>query len=277
MVVFFLLIFTLLFNAFLKHPSENIYFKTEENEKFYNFGGPVEKDLTTITDYPQDKKNRESLSNPTYKIQEIGSLEANQSHLVSDLYINKNTIKYKVKKGDTLEKIAQQFNISTSTILANNNIKKLNIGSWIVIKKFEDEKFSKENQFENLPLLKNYFSLPAKGWNWGKLHEYNAIDIANQCGTPVYASAEGVVINDPSLEKEEYPWNKGYGLFILIEHQNGTKTRYAHLSKSLVKIGDFVKKGQKIGLMGNTGESHGPTGCHLHFEVYGAQNPFALE
>jgi murein DD-endopeptidase MepM/ murein hydrolase activator NlpD len=111
------------------------------------------------------------------------------------------------------------------------------------------------------------FILPTTGINWGKLHPKNAVDIAASCGTPVYASESGLVVN---LAKNG--WNSGYGKYIEIEHLGGIKTLYAHLSAINVSIGDYLTKGEKIGEIGETGES---TGCHLHFEVKGAKNPFA--
>ena len=119
----------------------------------------------------------------------------------------------------------------------------------------------------SLPSLRGYFVMPTTGFNWGKLHNRNAIDIANACGTNVTAAQEGMVVG-----AEEDGWNGGYGGNVVIEHPNGTKTRYAHLQKLFVATGDYVEQREKIGLMGNTGES---TGCHLHFEVEGAKNPFA--
>lgn len=127
-----------------------------------------------------------------------------------------------------------------------------------------------------LPDLKNYFALPAKGWNWGELHDHNAVDIANKCGSPVFAAADGVVVPDERFGDGMSGWNEGYGMFVFIEHMNGTKTRYAHLGAVNVKIGQVVSQGDAIGLIGNTGNTHGPTGCHVHFEVYGAKNPFAV-
>jgi murein DD-endopeptidase MepM/ murein hydrolase activator NlpD len=116
--------------------------------------------------------------------------------------------------------------------------------------------------------------MPAYGYDWGILHHYNAVDIAASCGTPVVAAAEGLVVPDDSFGDGVDGWNGGYGSFVLIEHPfgDGVRTRYAHLGKALVSIGDYVKQGQEIGIMGDTGEA---TGCHVHFEVYGAQNPFA--
>ena len=121
----------------------------------------------------------------------------------------------------------------------------------------------------------SYFSPPASGWNWGIIHENNAVDIANRCGAPVYAAAEGIIIPDQKLGDGNEDWNNGYGLFILIEHPNNTETRYAHLEKIVSSVGHYVGKGDLIGFMGNTGNTHGPTGCHLHFEVLGAENPLA--
>ncbi len=87
-----------------------------------------------------------------------------------------------------------------------------------------------------------------------KLHE--GIDIAAPIGTPVYASADGRVIFSG--------YKEGYGLCIEISHENGIITRYAHLSRSLVSIGQKIKRGEIIGKVGSTGRS---TGSHLHYEV----------
>ncbi|MEK7593423.1 MAG: M23 family metallopeptidase [Patescibacteria group bacterium] len=150
------------------------------------------------------------------------------------------------------------------------------------------EEFSGENSAalnQNNPLvyeplnknIGNYFSPPTYGWNWGVIHDNNAVDIANRCGTPVYAANEGLAVPDEKLGNGDSGFNNGYGIFILIEHPNGTKTRYAHLSKTVVEPGVSVSKGELIAYMGNTGNTHGPSGCHLHFEVLGAENPLAKE
>ncbi|MPM04148.1 hypothetical protein SDC9_50420 [bioreactor metagenome] len=83
------------------------------------------------------------------------------------------------------------------------------------------------------------------------------IDLAGKIGTPVYATGDGVV-TDPLGSMT------GYGNVIVINHGFGFKTLYAHLSKKLVKEGEKVKRGQIIGLLGNTGPSTGP---HVHYEV----------
>ncbi|MEI7690536.1 MAG: peptidoglycan DD-metalloendopeptidase family protein [bacterium] len=95
-----------------------------------------------------------------------------------------------------------------------------------------------------------------------------AIDIPNNVGTPIFAADSG------KISEAKYGYNGGYGNTILIDHGDGTQTRYAHMS-SLAIIGGYVSKGQVIGYMGSTGRS---TGSHLHFEVIigGArQNPMS--
>ncbi len=87
-----------------------------------------------------------------------------------------------------------------------------------------------------------------------KMHE--GIDISAPIGTPVYASADGRVIFSG--------YKEGYGLCVEISHENGIITRYGHLSRILVSIGQKVKRGEIIGKVGSTGRS---TGSHLHYEV----------
>jgi murein DD-endopeptidase MepM/ murein hydrolase activator NlpD len=131
-----------------------------------------------------------------------------------------------------------------------------------------DEEEEKKAAAPKLATPARYFVQPASGLNWGTLHGRNAVDIANVCGTAVVAAASGVVIDGDGSGN----WNGGYGNFIFVQHANGSKTKYAHLRSLQVSVGDEVSRGQEIGKMGNTGRS---TGCHLHFEVYGATNPFA--
>ena len=206
------------------------------------------------------------------------AIMGDSSPLIGIVPLGNGMMKYKVRRGDTLSSVAGQFRTTVAEIkLANQNTKNLTPGSWVVIPSVvASGTLSVATSSTNLPNLRGYFSLPAVGWNWGTLHPYNAVDIANQCGTPVSAAADGLVVSDPNLGDGSSGWNDGYGIFVLVEHPNGTKTRYAHLAKVLVKVGDVVTKGQEIGLMGNTGNTQGPTGCHLHFEVYGAKNPFAI-
>ncbi len=97
---------------------------------------------------------------------------------------------------------------------------------------------------------------------------HTGVDLDGDYTDAIYASADGTI--------ETAGWNSGgYGLQIVIDHGNGYKTRYGHTSKMFVGVGDHVKKGQTIAMVGTTGRS---TGTHLHFEVYRngkRQNPLA--
>ncbi len=90
----------------------------------------------------------------------------------------------------------------------------------------------------------------------GGRRQHQGIDLAAPTGTPVYATADGVVGRADLYST--------YGLFISIEHGASMETRYAHLSRLAVAAGDNVKKGDLIGYVGSTGRSTGP---HLHYEV----------
>lgn len=79
---------------------------------------------------------------------------------------------------------------------------------------------------------------------------------------PIVAAAPGKVV-----EAKQSGWNGGYGNVVVIDHGNGYMTRYGHNSKVLVKVGQEVKAGDQIAVMGKTGRVYGQTGIHLHFEV----------
>mgnify|MGYP000380024533 CR=1 FL=1 len=87
---------------------------------------------------------------------------------------------------------------------------------------------------------------------------HNGMDFKADIGTPVYATADGVV------EFAGYNKRSGFGKLIILQHSFGFRTYFAHLNNIYVKNGDFIHKGQKIGASGNTGISTGP---HLHYEV----------
>jgi len=87
-----------------------------------------------------------------------------------------------------------------------------------------------------------------------RMHE--GTDMAGSYGTPIYATADGVITNAG--------WDSGYGRLVKIRHDFGIETRYAHLSQIRVEVGQRVSRGDQIGDMGNSGRS---TGTHLHYEV----------
>lgn len=237
----------------------------------------------------------------------------------------KDIIEYTVEPGDTFESIAQNFNISTNTILWANNLTKnstLKVGQSIVVlpvsgvlhvvkngdtvseiaksykAKTEDivsfnELTSQGDVFigdilivpggtipvkqapqvaAQTPLANNFFILPVEGTVTQGLHFYNAVDVANKCGTSFYAAASGVV------QRVMYGWNLGGGNYITILHPNGVVSYYGHFMTAFVKPGDTVNVGDRIGLVGGgkgmagSGKS---TGCHLHFDIRGAKNPLS--
>lgn len=187
-------------------------------------------------------------------------------------------ILYSVREGETPESIASSFGLTLGQLSGFNrgiDLADISMGTTLVIPGGKPEDISRMvTPSKKLPRIPGYFTMPTKGFNWGRLHGYNAVDIANSCGTEVDAAAEGLVVPDDSLGDGSSGWNDGYGKFVLLEHPNGTKTRYAHLESVSVTIGDYLREGAALGTMGNTGNVHGPTGCHLHFEIYGAENPF---
>ena len=90
----------------------------------------------------------------------------------------------------------------------------------------------------------------------GGRRQHKGIDLAMPTGTPVYATADGMISKADRFAS--------YGLFISIEHGGNIQTRYGHLSRLNVAAGQTVKKGDLIGYVGSTGRSTGP---HLHYEV----------
>ena len=123
---------------------------------------------------------------------------------------------------------------------------------------------SKDQLLASAVISSGYYIRPIVGGRRSQgLHGRNAVDFAAPTGTPILASAAGTVVFSGR--------NGGYGNLIVIEHNNGTQTAYAHNSKNLVKQGDVVEQGDIIGRVGSTGKSTGP---HVHFEIRGAKNPF---
>ncbi|MGK2912377.1 MAG: M23 family metallopeptidase [Sphingobium sp.] len=112
---------------------------------------------------------------------------------------------------------------------------------------------------EKLSLTSNY-GVRSDPFN-GSARMHKGIDIPGPIGTPVYATADGVV--------SRAGWASGYGNLVEISHGNGMETRYGHMSKLIVAPNTHVRRGQLIGLMGSTGRS---TGSHLHYEVRVAGN-----
>ncbi|MEJ2035277.1 MAG: DUF5930 domain-containing protein [Maritimibacter sp.] len=105
-----------------------------------------------------------------------------------------------------------------------------------------------------MPVKSSFRYSSPYGMRWGRMHE--GIDMAGPRGTPIYASADGVV--------KRAGWVSGSGRFVEIQHDFGITTRYGHMSALHVTKGQWVSLGDRIGDMGSTGHS---TGNHLHYEI----------
>lgn len=166
-------------------------------------------------------------------------------------------IMYRVSPGESLESIARKFDLKAETIMKDNNLKdpsSLKIDQNLILRGAKPE-FSYQDR------LDQKFMYPIKtritsyyGPRWGRMHE--GLDFAAPMGSPIRAVSSGRVVYSG--------WATGYGYVVIIQHQRGLRTLYAHNSKLLVSEGESVGKGEVVARSGNTGNSTGP---HLHFEV----------
>gem|GEM_PF-6739739 len=206
------------------------------------------------------------------KLQELSSTTHGSDELLS-LSKSKESLPYSVYKTNTLKRqtfLLSEASANTVTLSAvSANIRKLagQTSQGIAKASINGQDLAKSrvnlsaysHQLSTYPdfaptsgVLTEYMgyrTTPREGFHGG-------IDIANAKGTPIYASAAGIV----SLSGT----NGDYGLCVIIDHGNGYTTVYAHNSELIVSQGDRVIKGQLIALMGSTGYS---TGNHCHFEV----------
>lgn len=195
-------------------------------------------------------------------------------------------VKHKVKKGETVDAIAKKYKAESEKIIAFNDLPadgRINNNDELIVPDGEIPpppappkpkpapapaiKVASSDKPANVSSTgTGYYIFPTTGRNYGRIHSNNGVDVANSCGTPVYAAADGTV------NTSKNGWNGGYGNYVKISHTNGTETLYGHFQTRGVSVGDTISKGQFVGYMGTTGRS---TGCHLHFEVHGARNPLA--
>lgn len=190
-------------------------------------------------------------------------------------------VMHTVKKGDTLLSIAKKYQTFSDEIFIFNDLEdegSIQIGQELIIPNGRLSSVTSLSlsgglkpmtiDISHLPKTDGFFAYPISGgWNRGVFHYYNAVDIVSSCGSPIYAAADGIIVEAKGTGR----YNYGYGNLIKIQHYNGTTTVYGHLSELSVKEGDKVYQGDLIGKMGDTGNAEC---CHLHFEVRGAQNPF---
>ena len=191
-------------------------------------------------------------------------------------------VRYTVKKGDTLASIAKALHADPGEIMTFNDLVSDHVaaGDQIIVpngeiaappappKKTVARTSGASSSGGGSATYAGYFMRPLVGGvRTQGVHGYNGVDLGAAQGTPFMASAPGEVIVARSSG-----WNGGYGQYIVIRHDNGTQTLYAHASEIIVGVGQRVVQGQVIGYVGNTGRSTGP---HLHFEIRGGpRNPF---
>lgn len=187
-----------------------------------------------------------------------------------------------VKKGETVSSIAKLYRINKEKIIKFNELDEkgtIYVGDLLIIpggkpparKVLASGKYYQKSYPDSSRSISQYFiwPIPSPRYITQGLHWYNAIDMSTgKCNDPVYASAGGTV--------QKTGYDRWMGKYIRILHPNGVVTVYGHLSRVIVVPGQKVSQGQIIGYIGYTGRTipPGPSGCHLHFEVRGARNPF---
>jgi len=172
-----------------------------------------------------------------------------------------------VKSGETVSSLAQRYKADKKEIAFCNELEdeKISVGDILIIPGGEMPRTVVPRISSPILATNTWLISPASGYISQGLHWHNAIDIANNCGTPIYAAASGTV--------QATGYHGVAGNYIRILHANGVVTFYGHLSRFNVSSGQNVAQGSLIGYMGNTGFTIGRTGCHVHFEVRGAANP----
>jgi LysM repeat protein len=208
-----------------------------------------------------------SRNNPIHKLPS----HINVPKIISTTYVKPTTSfsgGYKVKTKDTLSLIAKKYKMSLDSLKKMNGLKgdlirvgqvlRIN-GSKPVVNQLAGSTITRYKVFA-LPVLSgkvtSRFGYRRDPFNSNLRNFHSGLDLSAPVGTPIIASAEGVV--------EFKGRNGGYGNTVIIRHKGGYKTIYAHCSTTVVEVGDFVKMGKVIGSVGRTGTA---TGAHLHFEV----------
>ena len=187
-----------------------------------------------------------------------------------------------VKAGDVVSTIAEKYKAESEEIIAFNELSgdaDLYVGDILVV---PNGIVSTPTSIAAnwAPIGDSYFICPisppcriTQG-----LHYYNAIDFSHgKCGDPIYAAAGGTVQKVKLTNSTSRSAFGGGGNHITIMHPNGVVTWYGHISKSFVNPGQQVSQGQMIAFMGGypgTPGAGNSTGCHVHFGVIGARNPF---
>jgi len=182
---------------------------------------------------------------------------------------------HKVKKGDTVYSIAKRYDIDAQGVVnypfnsfVNDETFELAIGQVLMVPEGvmpSSTPWSPSSRVRQVTpdagtvVASGQFAWPTQGTITQNFYWYHkGIDIANRSAPAVVAADAGRVI------VAGWPDNYGYGNRVIVDHGNGYRTLYAHLSRIHVVVGQTVNRGDQLGVMGNTGRS---TGTHLHFEI----------
>jgi LysM repeat protein len=184
-----------------------------------------------------------------------------------------------VKRGDTVSQLAVTYKAKAQDIIDFNELSdeaSITAGDLLMIpggqKPARTNVAIQPQKQATVPLSSSYFICPVSSPHkiTQGLHWFNAVDFTSGgCGSPVFAAAGGQV--------QAVGTASNSGNYVKILHSNGAITFYGHLAKILASIGQTVSQGQVIGQVGHTGYTipAGEAGCHLHFDVRFASNPFA--
>jgi murein DD-endopeptidase MepM/ murein hydrolase activator NlpD len=179
---------------------------------------------------------------------------------IRNVGIGGSTFEYQLNE----ESINTEYSIEVSEYM--NKIQKLDREVKLELSSYNDlinTYKDKEDSLRHLPALNPVLSGRVTSRVGVRVHpvlkvrrHHEGIDISAKKGTPIFAAADGVV----KLAR----YNGGYGNCVYIDHIYGFETRYGHMDKMLVRVGQKIKRGDKIGLVGKTGLAKGP---HLHYEI----------
>lgn len=184
---------------------------------------------------------------------------------------------HKVVRGDTVGKIAKQYQAASGDIISFNKLQKdgsdIVVGEILIVPGGQLSRpvpatvaVRPSSRFQQIVAPPSITVPAGLGYLWPtavrRITQYfgwrhTGLDVAGPLGTPIYAARAGKVTTSKCVRG-------GYGCHIIIDHGDGIHTLYGHASKMFVAVGEAVTQGQTIALMGSTGRSTGP---HVHFEV----------
>lgn len=239
---------------------------------YYTFGTPEERVLNRELEYMrlQYKIMSDKLDNMELLVKEMQTHDDNIYRSIFGVEPIPTSVREAGHGGTNRYEALEGYSHSEEIIEIAEKIDKFSSQLYVQSKSF-DEIYeiakTKEDMMKHVPAI-----MPVKrttiygisshfGYRTDPFYKVNkmhsGIDFSGPKGSPIYATGDGVV-------EKTVKSKTGYGNNIIINHGYGYKTRYAHLNSINVKKGDKIKRGQKIGTLGNTGKSSGP---HLHYEV----------